>query len=129
VIDVRVSIPLDEYWHVKDDLEAQFEKHGIIVALSAETVIRTWAMLMFDEWFDNQDCWVDHYIGWGEIGLEYQDEPMLAACSCDFVDEGSQPRVVMNFCDEPNEFAEITEEDAERGRNLALLFKLAHGGR
>jgi hypothetical protein len=128
VIEVRVSIPLGEYFRVKDDLEDSFNKHGLIVVLSADTVIRTWAGLMYHDWFDKQECFVDHFIGYGEVEVEWQEEPMIAAVSADMVDEGYQPRVVMMFEDEANDFAEITEETARNGRDLALLFKLTHGG-
>lgn len=128
MIEVRISIPLDEYFQVKDDLEASFNEHQLIVVLSADTVIRTWAGLMFHDWFDKQEEFVDHYIAWGEIGVEWQSEPMLAAVSADFVDEGYQPRVVMTFDDEASEFTERDEDDAKHARNLALMFKLAHGG-
>lgn len=128
MIEVRIPIPLDEYLHVKIDLEVDFDRHGIVCILSADTVIRTWAGLMFHDWFDKQDEPVDYYIGWGELGVEYQDEPMLAAASADMVGEGYQPRIVMIFEEDGSESPDYTDEDADRAKNLAIMFKLAWGG-
>lgn len=128
MIEVRIPIPLDEYIQVKDDLEASFNEHQLIVLLSADTVIRTWAGLMFHDWFDKQDQVVDNFIGWGEIGVEWQRDPIDAAVAADFMDEGHEPRVVMMFDDNEEGVTYLEEEDAKLNRNLALMFKLAHGG-
>lgn len=129
MIEVRIPIPVEEYLHIYDDLSETFTKNGIICVLSADTVIRTWAGLRLHEWFDQQGQCVEWYMGWGEIDRECWDEPMLAATSAEFVDELDQPYVVMTFRDEACEFSDYPEEAAQASRNLALMFKLAHGGR
>lgn len=128
MIEVRIPIPLDEYLHVLSDLESDFDKHGIICILSADTVIRTWAALMFHNWFDGQGHFVDHFVGWGEIGTDWDESPMLAAASAEMVNDGYQPAVVMTFEDEACDEAMYEQETADAAKNLAIMFKLAWGG-
>lgn len=128
MIEVRIPIPFHEYLEVHQDLNATFDKHGIICVLSADTVIRTWAGLRFDEWFDQQKHFVDSYLGWGEVRKHESQKPMIAAISADLIDEIDQPYVVMIFQDEPCVESYYSEEEAQEARDLALMFKLAHGG-
>jgi hypothetical protein len=123
VIEVRIPIPLAEYFQVRDDLEDKFNEHAIPIWLSADSVIRTWAGLTFYEWFEGQNADVDQHIAWGEIKGEW-DEDMNAAVSHDFVCDGYQPYVVMMFHEHDLD-AEYTKEQSA----LAVLFKLTFGGK
>lgn len=128
MIEVRISIPLAEYLHVRDDLESQFDQHGIVAVLSADTVIRTWAALKFGEWFDQQQATVDYYIGHGETASEWDEATAVAAVDAAMVGDGYQPRVVMAFAEE-SDLDEEYREGADGDGKLALLFKLTHGGK
>ena len=124
MLEIAVTMPLAEYEQVRLELEKGFNQHGIVCVLSADTVIRTWSRLKFHDWFENQDTFVDHYIGWGEIFRDAASEPMLAAATADFVDQFCQVRVMMIFHDD-DEDAEYTQAVS----SLAVMFKLAFGGR
>ncbi|KQN09061.1 hypothetical protein [Sphingomonas sp. Leaf28] len=128
MIEVRISIPLAEYLHIKDDLTEQFNQHGIVAMLSADSIIRTWAALKFGEWFHNQQASVYFHIGHGEIANEWDDTLQIAAIDAEMIGDGYQPRVVMTFFEE-DDVDEEYREGVDRDKKLALLFKLTHGGK
>lgn len=126
MIEVRVPIPFAEYVDTRDQLEARFNEHAIPVFLSADTVIRTWAGLVFYQWFVQQVTDVEYHIGYGELDHVNTGDTMTAAVSADFPDEDCQVFVVMLFHD--GDEHDEDDEYATAQRNLALLFKLTFGG-
>jgi len=123
MIEVRIPVPIEEYFETRDMLETSFNEHSIPVVMSADTVLRTWAGFKFHNWFENHETYVDHFIGWGELGVPWQEDVMLAAVGHEFLDEDHRPQIVMIFMDDDEDAAFTAHQ-----RTLALMFKLAWGG-
>ncbi len=122
MIEVRVPIPFHEYVDTRKQLEDRFNEHSIPVFLSADTVIRTWAGLMFYHWFEDQGQDVEWHIGWGELDSENSADTMNAVVSADFPGGDHQVFAVM-FHDYEGDDTLNAEQ-----KNLAMLFKLTFGG-
>lgn len=127
MITVYVPVYFDEYCGVRDDLEERFDKHAIPIWLSADSVLRTWAGLTFYEWFENQGVDVGDHIGWGEI-RDGSPEELFAAVGHNFPEEWHNLFVAMIFHADETSHGITDNEDEARQRQLAIMFKLAHGG-
>lgn len=109
-IEVRTTISFEDYTDMKMLLTSETAAADIFVIFSADTVMRTFAHNRYQQWFVEQDAWIDDFLGWGDIG-----DKMLTCVDADLVDA-------------PIEIVWLFDLSDEKEKELAMLFKLTWGG-
>lgn len=111
-IELTTNLPLKEYVAQAEFMERQINDAGLAIELGGDTVARTWAAMMFREWFEGQGGdWNAHYI----YATYEGDKEWAISNSWEKID--TDVRLQWWFSpDEPSQKA------------LAMLFKLTFGG-
>jgi hypothetical protein len=112
-IEITTILPLDVFRRQADVMEAQFEIAAIHVELGGDTVARTYAGLMFRDWFEKQEQSWSEFLGWASY-------------------HGDDAWIISDAWEALNTDVHLTwvfYPAMEGHADLAMLFKLTFGGR
>lgn len=112
-IEIYTNLPLEEYEEQARFIEDQINKAGLAIEIGGDTVSRTWAAMMFRDWFEQQGSeWHIHYI----YSTYESDKEWAISNAWEEIDTDIRLHWWFN-ADEPSQVA------------LAMLFKLTFGGK